>query len=144
RGLGVLLIMRGPGGFHGGRVSDALVSQIDLFPTICDMAGVATPEWARGRSLLPLVRREVDEVNDAVFGEITFHAAYEPQRAIRTRRYKYIRRFDNGHPGPVLANIDDSPSKTLLLQHGLADRDLAEEELYDLVFDPMEADNLTG
>ena len=37
RGLGVLLIMRGPGGFHGGRVYDALVSQIDLFPTLCDL-----------------------------------------------------------------------------------------------------------
>ena len=142
RGLGVLLIMRGPGGFHGGRVSDALVSQIDLYPTICELAGIATPSWARGRSLLPLVRREADEVNDAIFAEITFHAAYEPQRAIRTRRHKYIRRFDNGHAGPVLPNIDDSPSKELLLAHGFAERVLPEEELYDLVLDPNEAANL--
>jgi len=42
----------------------------------------------------------------------------------------------------VLANIDDSPSKEYLLAHGLADRRLAGEELYDLVFDPNEADNL--
>jgi N-sulfoglucosamine sulfohydrolase len=144
RGIGVLLIVRGPGGFHGGRVSDALVSQVDLYPTICDLAGVATPDWVQGRSLLPLVRREIDEVNDAVFAEITFHAAYEPQRAVRTRRYKYIRRFDNGHDGPVLANIDDSPSKDLLVAHGLADRRLPLEELYDLVFDPQEAANLAG
>jgi N-sulfoglucosamine sulfohydrolase len=144
RGLGVLLIARGPGGFHGGRVCDALVSQIDLFPTICALAGLATPAWARGRSLLPLARREAVEVNDAIFGEITYHAAYEPQRAIRTRRYKYIRRFDNGHAGPVLANIDDSPSKDELLAHGLAGRALADEELYDLVFDPNEAANLAG
>jgi arylsulfatase A-like enzyme len=98
----------------------------------------------RGRSLLPVVRREADEVNDAIFGEITYHAAYEPQRAIRTRRYKYIRRFDNGHEGPVLPNIDDSPSKQELLDHGLAARPVAEEELYDLVFDPNEAANLAG
>src|SRR3954469_7935102 len=39
RGIGVLLIIRGPGGFHGGKVSDALVSQIDLYPTICEIAG---------------------------------------------------------------------------------------------------------
>jgi arylsulfatase A-like enzyme len=144
RGIGVLLILRGPGGFHGGRVSDALVSQVDLYPTICELAGIATPDWVRGRSLLPLVRREADEVNDAVFAEITFHAAYEPQRAVRTRRYKYIRRFDNGHDGPVLANIDDSPSKDLLVEHGLAERPLPEEELYDLVFDPQEAANLAA
>ena len=79
-----------------------------------------------------------------MFAEITFHAAYEPQRAVRTKRYKYIRRFDNGHHGPVLANIDDSPSKTYLLDHGLAERALAEEELYDLVFDPGEANNVAA
>jgi arylsulfatase A-like enzyme len=144
RGIGVLLILRGPGGFHGGKVSDALVSQVDLYPTVCELAGIATPGWVRGRSLLPLVRREADEVNDAVFAEITFHAAYEPQRAVRTRRYKYIRRFDNGHDGPVLANIDDSPSKDLLVGHGLAGRPVAAEELYDLVFDPQEAANLAA
>jgi N-sulfoglucosamine sulfohydrolase len=141
RGVGVLLIVRGPSGFHGGRVSDALVSQLDLFPTICALAGLERPPWVRGRSLMPLVRREVDEVNDAIFAEVTFHAAYEPQRAVRTRRFKYIRRFDNGHAGPVLANIDDSPSKDLLVEHGLAGRRVAEEELYDLVFDPSEAAN---
>ena len=80
-----------------------------------------------------------------MFAEITFHAAYEPQRAVRTKRYKYIRRFDNGHEGPVLPNIDDSPSKDLLLAHGLAERKLpSEEELYDLVFDPNEAANLVA
>ena len=75
--------------------------------------GIERPEWVRGRSLLPLLRKEAEEINDAVFAEITFHAAYEPQRAVRTKRYKYIRRFENGHEGPVLANIDDSPSKDL-------------------------------
>ena len=40
RGIGVMLIMRGPGGFTGGKVFDTIVSQIDLYPTICDVAGV--------------------------------------------------------------------------------------------------------
>jgi N-sulfoglucosamine sulfohydrolase len=135
RGIGVMLIIRGPG-FRDGKVSDELVSQIDLFPTICELAGIERPAWVRGRSLLDAER------NDAVFAEITFHAAYEPQRAVRTKRYKYIRRFDNGHAGPVLPNIDDSPSKDYLLARGLADRVLAPEELFDLVFDPNEANNL--
>ena len=138
RGIGVLLIIRGPGGFTGGRVSDALVSQVDLFPTITELLGIDRPEWVRGQSLLPLTRRDAGEVNDAVFAEITFHAAYEPQRAVRTRRYKYIRRYER----PVLANIDDSPSKDYLLAHGLAERDAPDEQLYDLVFDPNEADNI--
>jgi arylsulfatase A-like enzyme len=144
RGIGVLLIIRGPGGFSGGKLSDALVSQVDIFPTICDLLGIERPDWTRWKSLLPLVRKEATEINDAVFAEITFHAAYEPQRAVRTKRYKYIRRFANGHEGPVLPNIDDSPSKDLLLEHGLAERALPEEELYDLVFDPNEAANIVA
>jgi arylsulfatase A-like enzyme len=141
RGIGVLLIVRGPGGFHGGRVSDALLSQIDLYPTLCELAGVEPPPFVQGRSILPAVRREVPEVNDAIFAELTYHAAYEPQRAIRTRRHKYIRRF-GGRETPVLPNIDDGPAKDLLVSQGYGDRRLPRESLHDLLFDPGEAENL--
>ena len=143
RGLGVLLIMRGPGGFHRGRVHDGLVSQIDLFPTLCELLGIDRPDWLQGRSLMPLVRRETADVNEEIFGEMTFHAAYEPQRAIRTRRWKYIRRFGD-RAVPVLPNIDDGPTKDLLLDHGLAQRPVAQEALHDLMFDPAEAHNLAA
>jgi N-sulfoglucosamine sulfohydrolase len=143
RGLGVMLILRGPGGFHGGRVSEALVSQIDLFPTLCELAGIEPPAWLQGRSLMPVVRGEAEEVNDAIFAELTFHAAYEPQRAIRTRRFKYIRRFGE-RLLPVLPNVDDSPTKDLLVAGGWAERPLAREALHDLLLDPAEAANLAG
>jgi arylsulfatase A-like enzyme len=143
RGTGVLLIMRGPGGFHGGRVSEALVSQVDLFPTICELAGIEAPGWLQGTSLMPLLRREADEVNDAIFLELTFHAAYDPQRAVRTRRHKYVRRFGE-RLKPVLPNVDDGPVKDLLVAAGWGERELAREELYDLLFDPQEAVNLIG
>ena len=141
RGLGVTLIVRGPGGFHGGRVNDALVSGIDLFPTLCDLIGIGIPDHVQGRSLVPAVRGDTRDVNDAVFAELTYHAAYDPQRAIRTRRHKYVRRWGE-RDLPVLPNIDDSPSKDLLLQHGLAETPRPREELYDLLFDPNEAHNL--
>jgi arylsulfatase A-like enzyme len=141
RGIGVLLIMRGPGGFHGGRVSNALISQIDLYPTICELVGAESPAWLQGRSMLPLMRREVEQINDEVFAELTYHAAYEPQRAIRTQRWKYIRRFGDREL-PVLANVDDGPSKELLIEAGWADRPLPREELHDLLFDPQEAHDL--
>jgi N-sulfoglucosamine sulfohydrolase len=141
RGLGVMLIMRGPNGFHGGRVSDALVSQLDLYPTLCELAGLDAPDWLHGTSLMPLLRREADEVNESLFGELTYHAAYEPQRSVRTKRFKYIRRFDDTHDHPVLPNVDDSPSKDVLLDHGWAERRVPAEQLYDLIFDPQEAAN---
>ena len=65
------------------------------------------------------MRREVEEVNDAVFAELTYHAAYDPQRAIRTRRHKYVRRYGE-RDLPVLANVDDSPTKDLLLDGPVA------------------------
>jgi N-sulfoglucosamine sulfohydrolase len=141
RGIGVLLIMRGPGGFHGGRVSDALISQVDLYPTMCEVAGADIPGWVQGTSLLPVMRRERPEVRDELYAELTFHAAYEPQRAIRTKRWKYIRRFGDREL-PVLANVDDGPSKDLLVEAGWAERPLAREELHDLLFDPQEAHDL--
>ncbi|HET8949301.1 MAG TPA: sulfatase, partial [Solirubrobacteraceae bacterium] len=141
RGIGVLLIMRGPGGAHGGRVSNALVSHVDIFPTICELAGIEPPARLQGRSLLPVMRREVEDVNDAVFAELTYHAAYEPVRAVRTERWKYIRRFGD-RLRPVLPNVDDSPTKDLLIAEGWADVELPQEALHDLRFDPVEAHNL--
>ena len=141
-GIGVALIMRGPG-FGGGRVSDALVSQIDIFPTICELLGIERPSWLQGRSLMPLIRGEAREVNQAIFAEVTYHAAYEPQRAARTSRWKYIRRFDE-RDGPAMPNVDDSPSKAVWLAHGWRDRSVAREQLYDLIFDPNEAGNRAG
>jgi N-sulfoglucosamine sulfohydrolase len=143
RGLGVMLILRGPGGFSGGKVLDALVSHIDVYPTLCELAGIARPDFLQGSSLLPLVRGEASAIRDELFAEMTWHAAYEPQRAVRTERWKYIRRFGDRRT-PVLANCDDSPSKDLLLKLGWAEREIDFEQLYDLAFDPNEATNLAG
>ena len=140
-GIGVMLIMRGPGGFTGGKVIDGMVSQIDLFPTLCEMVGIDTPDWLQGRSVMPLVRGEAEEINDAVFAEISYHAAYEPARCVRTKRWKYIRRFD-GRTRPVLSNLDDGPSKAQWVRHGWHERPVQEEMLFDLVFDPQERCNL--
>src|SRR5260370_9038296 len=92
-GIGVMLILRGPGGFTGGQVFDALVSQIDIFPTICDLLEIHRPRWLQGPSLLPLMQGDVEQLHDAVFAEGPYHAAYEPMRAVRTQPRNSIRRF---------------------------------------------------
>jgi arylsulfatase A-like enzyme len=141
RGIGVMMIVRGPGGFSGGKVLDAPVSHLDVYPTLCDLAGVEHPEWLQGSSLLPLVHGEVERLHEAIFAETTFHAAYQPHRAVRTGRWKYIRRFDD-YAHPVLANCDDSASKDLWVAAGWGERTVPEEQLYDLVLDPAEGQNL--
>jgi arylsulfatase A-like enzyme len=140
-GIGVMLIVRGPGGFRGGKINDALVSQIDLFPTICDLLEIDHPAWLQGQSLLPLINGETEEINEAIFAEVTYHAAYDPQRAVRTKRWKYIRRYAERWE-PVLPNVDDSPSKDLWLAYGWRDHAQPPEQLYDLFFDPTESHNL--
>ncbi len=143
RGLGVMLILRGPAPFVGGRVVDEMVSHIDLFPTVCDFLEIERPEFLQGVSLMPLVRGEKRPVREEIFAGSTWHAAYEPQRCIRTDRHKYIRRFGDRRT-PVLPNTDDGPSKDLLLAGGWAEREIPAEQLFDLLLDPDEANNLAG
>ena len=142
-GWGVSLIVRGPGAFRGGKVCDAMVSHLDLYPTIVEMLGLKLPAWLEGKSLLPVVGGEAKEIHEEVFAEVNYHASYEPKRAVRTKRYKYIRNYTD-HAGPVLPNCDDSPSKSLWLEFGWKGQLQPKEQLYDLVFDPGEHRNLAG
>lgn len=142
-GIGVMLIIRGPSGFAGGKVIDALTSQIDLYPTLCDLLGVDPPDWLEGRSIMPVMNGEADEVNECVFAEMNYHAAYEPIRAVRTKRWKYIRRFGE-YRKPIPSNVDEGLGKELFLTHGWTEQTLPAEEMYDLVFDPTESCNVAG
>ncbi|MFP4106981.1 MAG: sulfatase [Phycisphaerae bacterium] len=140
-GIGVLLLMRGPGVFTGGKVLDGIVSQIDIFPTLCEWLDIDRPDWLQGVSFLPMARGAAGSVRKELFADVTYHAAYEPMRCVRTRRYKYIRRFDQRET-PVLPNCDDSPTKTLFMAAGWDQRTPAMEQLYDLTLDPVEVNNL--
>jgi arylsulfatase A-like enzyme len=142
-GIGVMLIVRGPGGFAGGRVCDAMVSHVDLYPTVCELVGIEPPPWLQGKSLVPLIRGQAEQIHDEIFAEVTYHAAYEPMRAVRTAGFKYVKRFEE-RDSPVLPNCDDGLSKDVWMEHGWQHSPPAAEQLYDLVFDPNEAHNLAG
>jgi len=142
-GIGVMLIMRGPGVEVPGRAIDAMVSHIDIYPTLCELLEIDPPDWLEGVSLVPLLNGEDREVRKEVFAEVTYHAAYEPMRCIRTKRHKYIRRFDD-RATPVLPNCDEGETRDLWLANGWKDRPVEQEQLFDLLFDPMERDNLAG
>ncbi|GHB92490.1 sulfatase family protein [Cerasicoccus arenae] len=142
-GLNVMLMLRGPGGFEGGKITDEMVSHLDIFPTICDVLGLPMPDRLEGQSLKVLAENPHDSLHDCVFAEVNVHAAYEPMRAVRTKRWKYIRHL---HPMDhvILPNVDNGLSKGYLCDHDWASRPPATEELYDLLFDPTEACNLAS
>lgn len=107
------------------------------YPHENGMTGLAHREW----SLLPLVAGDVADLHDELFFEVNYHAAYEPMRAVRTKRWKYIKRFD-GRRTPVLPNCDDGESKSSWLTHDWKHQSVPVEALFDLVFDPNETNNL--
>ncbi|TVQ23810.1 MAG: sulfatase [Spirochaetaceae bacterium] len=141
-GTGVMLMMRAPalvadGGFAGGRVIEPIVSHLDLYPTLMDLIGCERPEWLEGESLVPLVTGRVAALHDEVFTEQTYHGTLEPLRAVRTERYKLIRR--HLPTGPLMRH--DGPSTPIVDAHGWYDRETGHEELFDLYRDPQEACN---
>jgi iduronate 2-sulfatase len=60
----VPLIMRFPTNENGGSSTKRLVELIDLFPTVCELANVATPEQCEGKSLLPIIQNPNVEIKN--------------------------------------------------------------------------------
>ena len=145
-GTGVMLMMRGPGGFAGGRTLDAMISHLDVFPTVCDVLDIAPPAWLEGKSLRPLVNGELDDTPDAlhdeIFAEVTWHAGFEPKRSVRTPRHLYIHNCNADWRSPVRPNCDASEVKDLWLELVYDQRTVPEEELYDNLLDPQQRHNV--
>lgn len=139
-GIEVALLMYAePFGLVAGQVLEEMVSNVDLVPTILEMLGLPTPENLQGQSFAPLLRRESYQPRQQVFAEKTFHTAYEPQRAIRTGRYKLIWNIEAGIVN-VPGDIMRSPIFPQMIQQIVIE--LPPFELYDLQNDPLEQHNL--
>jgi N-sulfoglucosamine sulfohydrolase len=146
-GLAVSLIMAGPPlGQMKGEVCDALIWQPDLYPTLCELAQTPTPPWVQARSLWPLLRGEADSLHEAVFGEVTYHGRYDPQRTVRTPRYRLVERFDDEpYPGQrIHDHTDEGPTRELWKRSGWHAVEVPRVQLYDTVFDPMCMNNLAA
>lgn len=142
-GTGVALLLRLPGFAEGGRRLSALVSHLDLHPTLLELAGAAVSHDGRGTSLAPLLDGSREEIHERLFTEHGYHCNYDPARAVRTRRWKYIRRHHTGQSQPRL-NIDDGPSASLADGGEWPLEPYDREELYDVHADPWEKTNLIG
>jgi len=86
----VPLIARVPGA-AGGRRSDAVVYNMDLMPTVLELAGAAVPGDLDAVSLVPLIRGEADAVRPPV-AYVEFHGHQCPytQRMVQTPDFKYV------------------------------------------------------
>ncbi len=115
--LRIPLLMRYPKLIAPGSKLDALALNIDLAPTLLDVAGVPAPESMQGRSLRPLLEGNRTGARSSFLAEFFLGngtARFPTWQAVRTDRWKYVRY--TGFPGM--------------------------EELYDLESDPLEMKNL--
>ena len=105
-----------------GRRIDAFCYNYDIFPTLCDMAGIPVPLSVTGKSLLPVINNVSKEVRD-----YTYHAYRQFQRAYHKGDFKlieYVRAPDNdkqrgdftaGSRVTQLFNISKDPWETFNL-----------------------------
>ncbi|MEZ4702259.1 MAG: sulfatase [Rhodothermales bacterium] len=100
-----------------GRRPEAMALNIDIAPTLLDLAGVPAPASMQGRSLAPFVRGPEPATwrTDFFLEHLMEHPQIVKHEGVRNERFKYARYFQEE---PVY------------------------EELYDLVADPMETRNL--
>ncbi len=160
-GIRTPLIVAWRGRVAPGSTSDAIVSWIDLLPTCLEAAGSSPPPAISGRSFLGVLRGKRAAHRDAVF--VTHSADGNmnryPLRAVRTRRWKYIRNLDptaehhthidRGRAGSdgreywdswvEAARTDPAAAATVRRYHHRP-----AEELYDLAADPWELSNLVA
>lgn len=125
-----------------GKQSDALISQLDWFPTLCQLVGLDLPDYLEGISFSRLLDNPHRQHRQALFGEQHFHTSYEPVRSIRTKRYRLIEYLDEQWDYYNLSNCDESYAKKMLIDNGWQHHKKRKHQLYDLYFDPLEANNL--
>ncbi len=138
-GLQTALLMVAPAlGLTGGRVYDELISNVDILPTILEMLEAPLPGALQGHSFASLLRGNAYTPRLHLFAEKTFHTAYEPQRGVRTERFKLIW---NAEPGimNVPGDVMRSPIYPTLIEEIVVER--PPFELYDLTDDPHERVN---
>ncbi len=167
-GVRIPLIFSAPGLIPEGKTSDALVSTLDLFPTLVELCGAPPVNGLPGRSLTPLwqstERKEPPGARwrDYLFTEFTVHWPENlfPQRAVRDGRYKLIHNLFPNEVSPVCLHYRDSTSGGKkprfeyqkypdALEEGFQAAYATferprEYELYDLQADPWELKNLAG
>jgi len=123
-------------GKAGGRRVPQMALNVDLAPTLLDLAGLPVPADMQGASWRPLMEgREVPWRQSWYYEYYEYPAVHmvRPCRGVRTDRWKYIEwpEFHGQQPGRA-----GQPARTY--DHP------AEYELYDLAADPNETKNLYG
>ena len=141
-GVETALIMHAPSlGLIGGKILNHFVSHVDIVPTILEGLGINSSDKLQGESYWQLLQGKNHNVRDVIYAGKTFHTDYEPQRMIRSERYKLIWNAEVDIIN-VPADIMHSPIYPQMIETLTVER--PPFELYDLTIDPDEMNNRAG
>ena len=99
----VPLILAGPG-IQAGKTSDTLCYLHDIFPTLCDLMHIPTPQSVEGASLTPILEGKTGRIRDNIF------SAYSKlHRAVRNDRWKLIKYNVKGRQTTQLFDMINDP-----------------------------------
>ncbi len=155
-GVHLPMIVNAPLVENGGSVNNAMVSFVDLVPTILEWTKTSGPDYKLpGRSFMSIMNEKNSSGWDEVYHSHIFHeiTMYYPMRAVRTRRYKYIQNLFPGLEYPFATDlfICKTWQGILKLKSKMMGkrkvRDYLKrpaEELYDLGKDAVESHNLAN
>ena len=151
-GMHVPLIVRWPGNIEPGSVTDRLVSFADFAPTVLSLAGVPVPEHMQGGAFLG---DAATPARDYVYaGRDRMDERYDIIRAVRDKRFKYIRNYEPGRPYAQFLEYCEGWAVMRDMRRVQAAGELKGpetlffretkplEELYDVAADPHEIGNL--
>jgi arylsulfatase A-like enzyme len=95
------LVIRAPGRQAPGRSTDALVELVDIYPTLCALAGLPAPAHLEGASLVPLLDDPDRAVKAAAFSQ--YPRAGAMGYSLRTDRHRLTAWESTSAPGRILA-----------------------------------------
>ncbi len=151
-GIKLPFVFRNPYQKQQNIVTDAMVSFTDITPTLLDFAGVDISKYNfHGRSFKSQLDKEKSVGFDTIYASHTFHEIqmYYPMRMIRDRQYKFIWNLE--HQKPFHLGVETDNFIKLVTENKLTHigkrkiKDYLQRpkyELYDLVKDPNEINNL--
>lgn len=122
----VPLILSGSAKIGGrkGQTCDEMALNIDIAPTVLDIARAAAPPSMQGRSLLPQVQEPTRPLRESFFYEHLYEhwpkppRHIEPCEGVRTRQWKYIAYIKQGGPGSeALFDLKEDPLERTNLFH---------------------------
>ncbi len=141
-----------PKGFEQPRNENNLYSFVDLPPTVLEMAGIEIPSWMQGKSIISTLE---EQPRTYVYGSRDrMDNRYDIRRSIRSKQYKYIKNFEPEKPYqqqitflermPLMHQILEMKANGELnkIQSAWLAESKPEDELYDIIKDPYEINNL--